>query len=328
MKNNVMQALLFVGMLFFAVGCSNDSAAEEPVEVEREELELLLEKIDFDAEWEEITIQFTTNLPEETVVDTLALLDSNNTAVLELEVQNYSLQDSTTVVFELGEKDREGLPEEELSMVLTVFVDETTNTHFLSNEVIGGSFSDMQMHYADSELLQLSAGNQPNAYSFNLRSSNKKSLPEEIFEKAEEVVEEEEPTVEETAEAEVEVEPEPEPETKVETSEFQLVTTSDLKNNFDAFFGMKIEVKGEVTQVIQYDPYAMSDTAQSYLVNISDPNNYNADNSVWVEILSNPPTLFEGSKVTVKGTLLDTYTYESVMGTPITVPYILASSIE
>ncbi len=44
-------------------------------------------------------------------------------------------------------------------------------------------------------------------------------------------------------------------------------------------------------------------------------------------VLENAPTLLEGSIVTVKGILMDTYTYDSVSAGRITVPYIWASSI-
>jgi hypothetical protein len=140
-------------------------------------------------------------------------------------------------------------------------------------------------------------------------------LPDEIFqaEEAEEEKEGQESADEGTLES--------------EEANYKAINATDLKQRFDDLYGEKIEITGEVTQVIKDDPYAMSETSVSYLINVSNPNDYNADNSVWVEILDNAPSIFDGSIVTVKGTLLDPYTYDSVSAGRVTVPYVMAHSI-
>ena len=65
----------------------------------------------------------------------------------------------------------------------------------------------------------------------------------------------------------------------------------------------KVQVHGEVTQDIHTDSYPINPNAQLFLVNISDPNNYDADNSGWVEVVcEGAEGIGEGTRESVKGT--------------------------
>ncbi|WP_216830615.1 hypothetical protein [Alkalihalobacterium elongatum] len=321
MRNTLF--ILFIISALFLTGCGANSETNSEVIVERELLEVVLKQFEFDEETLELTVKFSSNLPNGTKLEGLYILDAAAEPLFELE--DYTIEaDLSQVVFTVNEQLREEInDDEEYHLLLKLFISESSNSELLHNKTIAGSFTDMQEVYSDSSFVSLSASNDPNSYSIELTSANKLTMPDKVF-KVEEIEEEpieEVEEVEETTENE-----EPLEETHVEES-FEQVTATDLKQNFDKLLGKQIEVSGEVTQVIEYDEFALSDTSKSFLVNISDPNNYSSNNAVWVEILESPPTLLEGSIISVKGTLLDTYTYDSVAAGRVTVPFILASSI-
>lgn len=314
-------ALLMVSVLILA-GCSSEAEPEQEVEataVEREQLEVTFTSLNFNEEASELSAGFTSNLPKGTEIDSVTLVDVEGAVVKEA----YGIkmeEERATVAFEFKEEGRERNASDEYRLVLNASVSETANSELLADQVFGGSFAEMQEAYADSVHIRLSAGNEPNAYSIEIQSANQVPMPGVIFEAEEE---------EKEAEVQEEVKEEGKPEAAAPSDDtiYKTVNSTDLKQNYVAYMSEKIQVTGKVTQVIDNDPYAMTETSKSFLVNISDPNNYDADNSVWVEILDNPPVLFVDSIVTVQGTLLDTYTYDSVSGTRITVPYIMAGSI-
>ncbi|WP_174734371.1 hypothetical protein [Mesobacillus harenae] len=314
-------ALLMVSVLILA-GCSSEAEPDQEVEataVEREQLEVTFTSLNFTEETSELSAGFTSNLPKGTEIDSVTLVDVEGTMVKEADGIKME-EERATVAFEFKEEDRERNASDEYRLVLNASVNETANSELLADQVFGGSFAEMQGAYADSDHIRLSAGNEPNAYSIEIQSANQVPMPGVIFEAGEE---------EKEAEVQEEVKEEQEPEAAAppDDTTYKTVNSTDLKQNYVAYMSEKIQVTGKVTQVIDNDPYAMTETSKSFLVNISDPNNYDADNSVWVEILDNPPVLFVDSIVTVQGTLLDTYTYDSVSGTRITVPYIMAGSI-
>ncbi|MGM0901242.1 MAG: hypothetical protein ACQEXB_09120 [Bacillota bacterium] len=321
--------LSFVFLLlpaFLIAGCGNDSNTEkadaaeqetEETQVEREELEVMFDQFEYEADRSELKAVFSSNLLTGTEVESVQILDENGTDVLAGE--EFSTEEEvSTIHFKIEPEMKEKLVEGDYRLALSITVNDEQNSEYLTNEIIGGSFADMQTVYADSTTIKLSAGNQPNAYSVEIQSTNQLALPDEIFQAEEAEKVEEEKEGQESAD---------EGTSDSEEANYKVINATDLKQRFDDLYGEKIVITGEVTQVIKDDPYAMSETSVSYLINVSDPNDYNADNSLWVEILDNAPSIFDGSIVTVKGTLLDPYTYDSVSAGRVTVPYVMAHSI-
>lgn len=314
MRNALLFLLLLIALLLTA--CGKDIEANAKPVLEREILEFSLEQLLFNEEASELTVEFSSNLPKGTELSGVYLINSSNEPFL--KVEDYTIEaPQSKVVFDVSKDLKEEINKNaKYRALIKLSISESKNSELVLDETIAGSFINMQEAYINSSLVTLSASNEPNAYTIELVSSNKLNMPDTIFimeepEKMEEVIEE----VEETVEAA--------PEEKFS----KLVTATELLQNFDDLFGEEIEFSGEVTQVIENDEFAISDTSKSFLINISEPYNYDSSNSVWVEVLENPPTLLEGSIVRVKGKLMDTYTYDSVAAGRVTVPYIWASSI-
>lgn len=312
-KDVIIISLFFILFLPFFFGEKKESPEPTQQEPKRETLSLSLADLSYDKENSEIKANIESNLPKGTIVKEISLTNPNELQLAKDAAFTID-KDLTTVTLVISENDQTSIIDGEYSLELTIEVDENNNSSFLENKVIGGKPAVMKKQYKDSSLINVIViSNSDMSYLVSMKSNKHKlKLPVKL---------EEETTSKET------VEESKEENTAIPEEAYKFVTANELKQNFYDLMTTDIEVKGKVTQVIENDENAIDENSKSFLVNISEPNQYNADNSVWVEVVEESSTIIEGSTVTVKGTLVDTYTYPSVSGTDVTVPYIIASSI-
>lgn len=164
-------------------GAEEEEAAEEEAtedeNVERELLTLTYEVASYDSENDALVVSVDTNLPTETEIYRAILRDADgNNALTEYEV---TLSEEGEVLFSLQGVDKAGLAGNEYELVFEFNVTEKTNSNLATDKSLGGTFSEMNDAYQDSEQVEVKDLGSEDTYAVVLVSSETAVVPEDLF---------------------------------------------------------------------------------------------------------------------------------------------------
>lgn len=164
-------------------GAEEEEAAEEEAtedeNVERELLTLTYEVASYDSENDALVVSVDTNLPAEIEIYRAILRDADgNNALTEYEV---TLSEEGEVLFSLQGVDKAGLAGNEYELVFEFNVTEKTNSNLATDKSLGGTFSEMNDAYQDSEQVEVKDLGSEDTYAVVLVSSETAVVPEDLF---------------------------------------------------------------------------------------------------------------------------------------------------
>lgn len=164
-------------------GAEEEEAAEEEAtedeNVERELLTLTYEVASYDSENDALVVSVDTNLPTEIEIYRAILRDADgNNALTEYEV---TLSEEGEVLFSLQGVDKAGLAGNEYELVFEFNVTEKTNSNLATDKSLGGTFSEMNDAYQDSEQVEVKDLGSEDTYAVVLVSSETAVVPEDLF---------------------------------------------------------------------------------------------------------------------------------------------------
>lgn len=158
-------------------GAEEDDGHSEEAAADRELLELSYEVTEYDAENNALLLSLDTNLPEGTEIYRVLLQDEEETNVL-VEYE-YPLADE--MVFSLEGVDKSTLTGKDLQLIFEFNVTERTNSDLYEDKSLGGSFTEMEEAYQDSNQVVVNDLGAENTYSVTLISSNTEVISEDFF---------------------------------------------------------------------------------------------------------------------------------------------------
>lgn len=158
-------------------GAEEDDGNSEEAAADRELLELSYGVTEYDAENNALHLSLDTNLPEGTEIYRVLVQDEEETNVL-VEYE-YPLEDE--IVFSLEGVDKSTLTGKDLQLIFEFNVTERTNSDLYEDKSLGGSFTEMEEAYQDSDQVVVNDLGAENTYSVTLTSSNTEVISEDFF---------------------------------------------------------------------------------------------------------------------------------------------------